>query len=366
LILGFQLLAAEVESPSPSFELYRGPVLGFAVEKAQGMEETYRLVEQRDGRAGEAIQEGSLESCERRLVAMLKERYGEGYVNLVTGTFGGKQVWADEFIYAGWRIQRQVYTHHFRLLDDRDQRRAWGTREACRTVFEEERLKKHLRPASDHWVILLHGLFRSKDCWSKMEQALRAAGYEVVLVNYPSTRASIKEHADQLESVLDAMEGAKQVSFVTHSLGGLVVRDALNRASSWKDRVRLDRVVMLGPPNRGSLVATVMKDWLPYQLVAGDAGQELTVGALAELSPPPCEFGIVAGGKGDAEGYNPLLPGDDDGTVCVEYTQLPEMTDFRRVPCLHSFLMEREEVIQWTLEFLRQGAFSKSPDETGG
>ena len=52
--------------------------------------------------------------------------------NLPFPTLGGKQIWADNFIYAGWRIQQNVYTDHFRLLDDRDIRRAWGDEAACR------------------------------------------------------------------------------------------------------------------------------------------------------------------------------------------------------------------------------------------
>ena len=46
-------------------------------------------------------------------------------INLPFPTFGGKQIWADQFVCAGWRIQRNHYTGHHRLLDPNNFRRAW-------------------------------------------------------------------------------------------------------------------------------------------------------------------------------------------------------------------------------------------------
>src|SRR5437773_2749583 len=46
-----------------------------------------------------------------------------GKINLVVATLGGKQVWADELVFWGWRIQRNSLTDHCRLLDEHDERR---------------------------------------------------------------------------------------------------------------------------------------------------------------------------------------------------------------------------------------------------
>jgi hypothetical protein len=75
------------------------------------------------------------------------------------------------------------------------------------------------------------------------------------------------------------------------------------------------------------------------------------------LATPPCEFGIVAGGRGNQKGFNPLLPGDDDGVVTVASTRLAGARDFILVPVLHSLLPTNRKVMQCTLSFLQNGYF---------
>ena len=53
------------------------------------------------------------------------------------GTLGGKQFWTDELIHGGWRIQRNVLSGHFRLLDADNQRRAWGSWEGCHEQWRD-------------------------------------------------------------------------------------------------------------------------------------------------------------------------------------------------------------------------------------
>lgn len=74
---------------------------------------------------------------------------------------------------------------------------------------------------------------------------------------------------------------------------------------------------------------------------------------------PQCEFGIIAGGLGDGEGYNPLIPGDDDMTVGVEETRLRGMKDFIRVKGQHSILLNDKNVIDNVVHFLDKGYFIK-------
>ena len=63
--------------------------------------------------------------------------------NITAPTGGGKQFWTDQFVHHGWRIQRNIYTGHCRLLDNKDFRRAWGTYQGCQREFR--RLSRQLR-----------------------------------------------------------------------------------------------------------------------------------------------------------------------------------------------------------------------------
>ncbi len=166
---GFAVAAKDVASPENGFKPLRPPLLGLSIEQMHNRE-IYRLVSHEDGRI--ILAQGSIEKCESHLLKTLEKKYGKGLMNVPFPTFGGKQFWADHFIYCGWRIQQNVYTGHCRLLDPSDKRKAWGTYEACRVGMERIRIEDRLKPRSDHLVLLVHGLFRSKDSFKKMGAAI--------------------------------------------------------------------------------------------------------------------------------------------------------------------------------------------------
>ena len=282
--------------------------------------------------------------------------------NLPAPTMGGQQFWADTHIFAGWRIQENVLTGHFRLLDPQDIRHAWGSLADCRKALERLRQEKNVVPPSEHLVLLIHGIAPRVGAFSAMQDSLRAAGYDAVAISYASTRRPIEAHAEGLETILDGLEGTETVSFVTHSMGGLVLRDLLARDGVWKDHLAVNRVVMIAPPNQGSAVARMLKDVGLYETLYGPAGQQLVPEEVATLPALTYPFGIIAGGKGDSEGFNPLLPGDDDGTVLVEETYLEGTKDFLLLPKLHSAITSGEAAIAATKLFLASGCFTPCGD----
>lgn len=282
-------------------------------------------------------------------------------INLPFPTLGGKQIWADIFIRNGWRIQHNVVSGHCRLLDRNNIRRAWGTPEHCRECFEKLYRQKKSLVESTHLVMLVHGLGRSAGAFTVLEDSLRRDGYSTANVNYPSTRLGIEEHADNLEQIIDSLDSVAAISFVTHSLGGLVVRNLLARESRWRDKIDVRRLVMIAPPNKGSQIADRLKELPAYRWLTGKSGQGLTTEAAAGLPIPEIEFGIIAGGRGNTNGFNPLLPGDNDGLVTVAETALDGARDFMLVRTTHGLVDDHPQTIDATLAFLRDGRFT--PEE---
>lgn len=278
-------------------------------------------------------------------------------INLPFPTLGGKQIWADVFIRDGWRIQHNVLSGHCRLLDRNNIRRAWGTQDHCRQRFENLYRQKSNRTRNGHLVMLVHGLGRSAGAFTVLEDSLRRDGYDTANVNYPSTRLSIAEHADNLERIIGSLESVETISFVTHSLGGLIVRNLLSRKSDWRDGIDVHRLVMIAPPNKGSQIADRLKEMPAYRWLTGESGQGLTTDAAANLPVPDIEFGIIAGGRGGQNGFNPLLPGDNDGLVTVEETALDGAQDFLLVRTTHGLVDDHPQTIDATLAFLRDGKF---------
>lgn len=209
-------------------------------------------------------------------------------------------------------------------------------------------------------IILLHGLARTSSSMEKLQAALVRDGYSVVNYQYPSRKKNIQALAEEeIPLALAKCVSAEKINFVTHSLGGIVLRQYL----SVHTIPNLGRTVMLGPPNKGSQVVDSLKSVPGYELINGPAGMQL--GTNAESIPvllgrANFEVGIIAGTKSINLILSTVLPNPDDGKVSVENTKLEGMADHITVPVSHPFLMKDTQVINQVLFFLRNGQFNRS------
>jgi pimeloyl-ACP methyl ester carboxylesterase len=208
-------------------------------------------------------------------------------------------------------------------------------------------------------VVVLHGLGRGKFSMSRVARHLRREGYDVLNLSYPSTRMRVAEAAGHLHRELASRlpADATRVHFVTHSLGGLVVRAYL------KDHrpENLGRVVMLAPPNQGSEVADRMRKVFFYRWFTGPAGQEMGTDAASlpnSLGAVDFPLGVIAGSRS----FNPLfsawLDGEDDGKVAVARTRVAGMSDFLVVPTNHTFIVLHARALRQVTHFLAHGRFT--------
>ncbi|APZ93120.1 esterase/lipase family protein [Fuerstiella marisgermanici] len=271
-------------------------------------------------------------------------------------TMGGRQLWGDVAFFRGWRIQHNVLTGRYRLLDAADFRHESGSLAECEHKLKTIRNELNLPDMDGNAVLLIHGIGRSSKCFSGMAKSLRNDGYVVVPFEYPSTRVSIPTSADYLRSVVQSLEGIDRIDVVCHSMGGLLLRTYLSQHKA----PRFRRAVLLGVPNNGAEMADMLKNNPLFKAVLGPAGQQLVTddeGLIRQLPSPDFEFGVVAGGRNGPKGYNPLLPGDNDSTVTVASTRLSGATDFLLLPVIHSFLMTDARSIAATRHFLKHGTF---------
>ena len=191
---------------------------------------------------------------------------------------GGKQFWADQLVFRDWRIQRNVWTGHHRLLDERNFRRAWGSFEACRHALERFRRERNIPAMRGRVVLVLHGLVRTRTSLNPLCEQLKSElpDTDVLRVGYPSTRASIADHAHSLARVIDQLgPEVTQIDFVAHSMGNLVIRhylgDHADPAGCGPDP-RIRRMVMIAPPNHGSRRAEIVDRQRVVQDGAGNSG----------------------------------------------------------------------------------------------
>ncbi len=277
--------------------------------------------------------------------------------NLPVATAGGNQLWTDVAWDDGWRVQTHVWTGHARLLDDSDVRQSWGSREKCEGKLAARRSSGDAGAPKQKAVVLLHGLWRTRRAMAELGTAFGAAGYDVIDVGYPSTRRSVAEHSAQVAELLNGLAGeGVELSFVTHSLGSLVVRDLLAREGDpWRSHHTPGRAVFIAAPSSGAALAN-FADRIPGAFaIYGKPSKEIAAGLAAKLAAPKIPFATIAAGRGTDDGWNPLIPGDDDGVVGVSETRLEGAADHLTVEGVHTFVMEDEGVIAATLKFIESG-----------
>lgn len=216
--------------------------------------------------------------------------------------------------------------------------------------------------SGEECVVLIHGLNRSWRAMEPMAEALRAAGYSTANVDYPSQAGPVEVLAPMaVDTGLSECRsaGATRIHFVTHSIGGILLRYS-HQNSPIPD---LGRVVMLGPPNQGSEVIDITRDWPTSELFAGEAGLQLGTDADSiprQLGPVDFELGVIAGTGSVNFVMSAMLPRPNDGKVSVESTRVDGMDDFLIVDNSHHYITESDEVIRNTTAFLQNGAFVDS------
>jgi len=207
-------------------------------------------------------------------------------------------------------------------------------------------------------VILLHGMCRTPASMVRMQRALAAEGFVVANVGYPSRSAGIERLSEAIGDALELPElsGCSKVHFVTHSLGGILVRSYFTRHAPG----RLGRVVMLGPPNQGSEVVDRLGHWWLFGKLNGPAGLELGTpedSTPNKLGPVGFDCGVIAGDRSINWINSTMIAGPDDGKVSVERTRVAGMRGHLTVHSAHPFIAANRSAIAATLRYLRNGAF---------
>lgn len=229
----------------------------------------------------------------------------------------------------------------------------------------------------DSLVVLVHGFMRTGASMMVTAARLRQRGWlprRVTQLNFhreiPDLADSLYHHVLRYRDEVERRRGRPvTVHFVTHSMGGIVVRSMLARHSI----AGLNRVVMLAPPNRGARFAEHMYDRvlkLPWgdfdplrKLLPGERGD------CEDAGDPDAEIGIIAGAPKKPSGFpwnmaaeNPLdRSGEHDGKVTVDEARLEAAQDFLILPYGHTWIMSWPTVIDQAELFLRTGQFRHAP-----
>jgi pimeloyl-ACP methyl ester carboxylesterase len=290
-----------------------------------------------------------------------------------TPTFGWVWVWSDEVNCHEWRIQKSARNGAYRLIDPRGWKHASGDFETCLAALDRAKVENKLLPLPKEVVIVLHGLGANRLVMDGLCDYLREkGGFYVINVTYPSTMGSIDDYAKSLDCLVRHLPGVERVSFVAHSMGNIVVRkylkDLAALAPPLQPQVAFQRMVMISPPNHGAELADTLTDSRVEKrlsdMFVGEPAKQLAPkqgwpALEPQLATPSFPFGIIAGGKGDAEGFLDAIPGDDDMLLSVESAKLAGAADFVQVVSgIHQMMPQYDATREATLKFLQHGYFT--------
>ena len=194
-------------------------------------------------------------------------------------------------------------------------------------------------------VLFVHGMGRTPLSGWPLLRRLRQGGLRTTTFGYTTAFESFNSITLRLISRLSKIAATESYIVVGHSLGGVLLRAALNTLPAHANRPR--HVFLLGSPIQPSRLALRLKNNLLYRAFTGDCGQLLAspsrmsaIGALSETTTG------IAGVRGIANRHGPFRGEPNDGVVSVAEVSAPWLSKQRLVPVIHTLLPASRHVAE--------------------
>ena len=275
-------------------------------------------------------------------------------------TMGGCQFWEDVFFYQKWRIQRNSETKTCRLLDPWDIRRHQGSFESCRKAFFKYIEVYELPRQKGHMVIMLHGLFDSKNIFKPLWRAALKEGFMAAAINYPSSQKHLDSHVRQLDFFLNNLVDVQEVSFVTKGVGGLILRSLLNMQNrDWQKKMKIGRVVQICPPNKGSRLFGKLSKYKAANMVLGPMLNDAKPAKAAYIPNFPAEYevGIIDSDSLLKKALRLWSGSNQNAFFAEKEAYLDNAKEILYVDNWHPNPLKNPEIVNKTIQFLKNGTF---------
>ncbi len=212
-------------------------------------------------------------------------------------------------------------------------------------------------PEATECVALVHWLGRGPASFTLTAAYLKWEGYKTIRISYPSTKDTIESLADKVwDDIVVACGNTNRINIVTHSLGGILIRQALTK----QDPEKLGHVIMLAPPSKGSEIVDTFGDYQWFEWINGQAGNTLKTDKDSipnQLPSANFSVWIIAGSISFNPLYSYFVIGRDDGKVSIENTKITKMADHIVIPSSHTHIMNNPLSLAEISHFLNHGSF---------
>jgi pimeloyl-ACP methyl ester carboxylesterase len=201
-------------------------------------------------------------------------------------------------------------------------------------------------------VVLVPGLWMPSAFLVPFAARLSRKGFATHRFGYHGRRP-LDHGADTLARRVRERLGGRALHFIGHSLGGLLILAMLER----HPELACASVLLLGSPTRGCLAGRRFGEHAFGRWMMGESAAQWTERRARWTRTAP--LGVIAGNIpiGMARTFGPL-PGESDGVVRVEETEIEGATARAVLPLGHSMLVLSPRVTTLAERFLRTGSFA--------
>ncbi len=214
---------------------------------------------------------------------------------------------------------------------------------------------------STHKVYLIHGYAGQNFEFKRIEKALYKEGFVSEIFGYNSFKLEVDSVSKNLYYKIIS-DNYDSISFITHSMGALVVRSLYQYIDTATHFPHIFRFVMIASPNKGTPIADYWGQYDFLKFILGPNINNLTTdpqkGAL-KYPFPTCEVGLIIGVKGDKKGYNHFLKGDNDGVIPAKNTTLGVEKEYIYIKAPHFGMALNRNVVFSAVNFIMKGSFKK-------